>query len=178
MPFDDVLKTLQGERVIVDVRRDELGGADIRGFVAGVSDDLVLIAVVGDHIERDGFTILERSDITFLRWGTGQMKAWERVVKTFDQDELVNLPRDLADWQSAITLLKSAGPVSFYRERVDKGTTYIARDFALKGDLIVGTQVTTEGEEDGVFAFKLDDLTRVEFGGSYERGLGRILGLE
>jgi len=80
MAFGELLERLKTERVLVDVRRDDLDAGDLRGFVVGVSDELALIAVVSDHVRRDGFTILRRSDITFLRWGMARMKAWERVV--------------------------------------------------------------------------------------------------
>jgi len=58
---------------------------------------------------------------------------------------------------------------------VDQSTAYIARNFELASDLIVGVQVTKEGEEDGTFPIRVEDLTRIDFGGGYDQGLSRVL---
>lgn len=174
MPFSAMLNRLQDERALVDVRRDGLDVSDIRGFIVGVSEALVLIAVVGDSIERDGFTIVERSAITFLRWGEPRLVAWAWVVE-LDRHELAAFPQDLTDWRSTIASPRPSRLLTFHREAIDRSTAYVAREFEVMGDLLVGKQVTPDGEEQGAFAIKLEDLTRVDFGGSYERGLSRIL---
>ena len=40
---------------------------------------------------------------------------------------------------------------------------------------IVGRQISTDGERNGSFAIRSDDLTRIDFGGRYEDGLSRML---
>ena len=178
MPFGELLGESRSRRDLADFRRDEMKADDIRGFVAGLSGELVLIEVVGDDLRSDGHRIIKLDDLTFVRWGTGQMRAWERAFEAREPGEVPADALDLTDWRSASASLQATGRlVTFHRERMDRSTVYIARDFDLTFDLVVGTQISTEGEEDGSFAIRFEDITRIDFGGGYERGLERVLGL-
>jgi hypothetical protein len=176
MAFGELLRKLLDERALVDIRRDAMNVDDIRGFVADISDELVLIAAVADDIRTDGYRIINRDDITLLRWSTGKMKAWERVIGFPDADVAAAPGLDLSDWRAAIASLEpTVSLLTFHRERMDHQTCYIARNFELTYDLIVGVQVTTEGEENGSFAIRVEDITRLDFGAGYERRLNQIL---
>jgi len=178
MPFGELLRSLQCDHVLVDVRRDKIGGGDIRGFVADLSDELVLLDIV-DDVRANGHMIVMRDDISFLRWNTAQMRAWERAVVVANVPTSPEPAIDLTDWMSAIASLESHDRLlTFHRERMDGSVCYLARDIELSFGLVVGLQVSIDGEEDGRFALRMEDLTRLDFGTAYERGLGRILGLE
>ena len=179
MPFGQVLGELRSDHVLVDIRRDEIGGGDLRGFVADLSDELVLLDIVNDGVRGDGHAIILRDDITFLRWDTVAMRAWQRSVDAPAYPESPGLTIDLSDWRSVIASLESQDRLlTFHRERMDGSVCYIARELDLSFDLVVGLQVSTEGEEDGRFALRVGYLTRLDFDGSYERGLGRMMGIE
>lgn len=179
MPFGQLLGELRSDHVLVDVRRDEIGGGDLRGFVADLSDELVLLDIVDDGSQADGHAIIMRDDITFLRWNTAAMRAWERSVASEDVPASPGPTIDLSEWRSAIASLESRDRLlTFRRERMDGSVCYIAREIELTFDLVVAIQVSTEGKEDGRFALRVGDLTRLDFGSAYELGLGRILGLE
>ena len=176
MPFGELLRSLRGDHVLVDVRRDKIGGGDLRGFVADLSDELVLLDIV-DDVRANGQMIVMRDDISFLRWNTAQMRAWERAVIVADVPTAPEPAIDLTDWMSAITSLESHDRLlTFHRERMDESVCYLARDIELSFGLVVGLQVSIDGEEDGRFALQMGDLTRIDFGSAYERGLGLILG--
>ncbi len=176
MPFGDLLDQLEREKAIVDIRRDRIDADDLRGMILEVSPSLVLLGIVSDGIRRDGYSIIARDQVTFLRWGTGVLRARQRIVESRgDHPDRPTL--DLSDWHQAIATAREHSPImTFQRESSDPQTCYLSDDFEVKGDLIVGSQVTTEGERDGYFALNLDDLTRIDFGGSYETGLFAMLG--
>lgn len=178
MIFDDLMRDLQARRDLVDIRRDDLDADDIRGFFLDVSVPLLLIRIVGDDIRYDGFTVIDRGDVTFLRWGTGKLRGWERALAARDDDGRCDAPPvDLSGWHPlVVSLRRHTGLVTFHRERLDAGTCYVSDDFECSESLLVGRQVTPEGIRDGSFALRLGDLTRVDVGGRYESGLQQMLG--
>ncbi len=175
MIFFEFLNELIEKESLVDVRRDDLEVHDIRGFILAVSAKLVLIGVVGDDIQHDGYTIIEMDDITFLRWGTEPLLGWEKMLQGPRLDGLVKA-LDLSTWWGALEAARAtARMVTFRRERIDSSTCYLSDRFQFSDLSIVGRQISTDGQRDGSFAFRSDDLTRIDFGGRYESGLIRIL---
>ena len=51
----------------------------------------------------------------------------------------------------------------------------IGKSITFKGDLSGDEDLVIEGTVDGRFALNLEDLTRVDFGGGYERALWRMV---
>ena len=175
MIFFELLNELIGAGSLVDIRRDDLEVADLRGFVLAVSAKLVLIGVVGDDIQHDGYTIIEQDEITFFRWGTDYLLAWERVLERSVADPSVK-EVDISTWWEALEGARLIAPlVTFYRERSDPSTCYLSDQFRFSDASIAGCQVTTDGQRNGFFAIRSEDLTRVEFGGRYETGLHRVI---
>ena len=176
MPFAQLLAQLHDDRALVDIRRDEIGGPDIRGYIGEISDELVRVEAVADDMRTDGFIILSLDDITFVRWDTAKLKAWSRAVEIRELDKTFGADLDLSNWRALLASLEGTSRlVSIHRENMDGGTCYITREFSMTYDLIVGLQVTTEGDENGSFAIRVEDLTRIDLGAGYQSGLDRIL---
>jgi hypothetical protein len=175
MIFLEQLNELMESNSLVDVRCDDLKADDIRGFILGTSAKLVLIGVAGNDIQNDGYTIIQLEDVTFLRWGTDNLLGWEKALHGPRNDECLK-DTDLSSWWGAIEAARRIGPmVTFQRERIDSSTCYISDRFQFSDSLIVGRNISTDGERNGSFALRTDDLTRIDFGGRYESGLHRML---
>ncbi len=65
----EMLVRLCEDGVLVDLRRESLDDAVLRGFIAAATLDFVALAVVDDQCHFDGMTILRTEDVTFLEWG-------------------------------------------------------------------------------------------------------------
>ena len=177
MIFFELLNELSEARSLVDVRRDDLEVDDIRGFILATSAKLVLIGVVGDDIQHNGYTVIEQDDISFLRWGTDYLLGWEKALGEPAVDGSLK-EADLSNWWGALEAARSMAPlVTIYRERLDSNTVYISDQFQFSDVSIIGTQVTNDGQRNGSIAIRSDDLTPIDFGGRYEAGLHRMLGL-
>ena len=175
MIFFEQLNELSESRSLVDVFRDDLEADSIRGFILGTSAKLILIGVVDDHFQNDGYSIIKLDDITFLRWGTKKLLGWEKVLGGPDDGGLEK-DLDLSSWWGAIEGARAKSPlISLYLEGFDTSGCYISDRFEFSDLTIVGRQVSDDGERNGSFAFRTDDLTRVDFGGRYESGLYQIL---
>jgi len=173
----EVLKMLADTRDLVDIRRSPARVSDTRGFVLAVSEERVLVAVVSDDVLPNGFSILRLDDISLVRWGTGKLKAWQTALATVMGDFVWQPQVDLADWESVITsAARAASTVTLFRENLDSDRCYIGRNPQVDSGVVRAEEVSTEGALDGHFALLLQDLTRVDYGGSYERALLRVLG--
>jgi hypothetical protein len=154
--FKTLLTELSAERRLVDIRREFLGVEDVRGFVL-----------------FSGFCILRREDITFLRYGTRILAAWERAVAQLPAQEAAEV--SLEGMREALRALARRGEITIIRrEAADRDTIYIGRSLNLRGDILTLEQLTPEGEADGKVALQLQEVTRLDFGGNYERGLARM----
>ena len=143
MPLGEMLSELGRQKALVDIRRDTLDVSDIRGMILQVSESLILIGVVSDAIRRDGFTIVAREDVSFLRWGTGVLRGWKRVLDARGGEDETVPGLDLADWGRAIATGRAHTPLlTFHRERIDPRTCYLSDEFEATGDSIVGVQIT------------------------------------
>ena len=176
MPFSDLMRELKQQKTLVDIRRDELDVSDIRGHILDVTGCLVLIGVVADDIRLDGYSVISRDEVSFLRWGTDVLRGWQDVLNGRGGDDETASAVDITDWWRAIGTIRDHTPLlTFHRERFDPRTCYISDEFEVTPISIVGRQITTDGMRNGSFAIKMGDLTRIDFGGSYEHGLKRML---
>jgi len=174
MALDELLNDLRDRKALVDWRRDRMNSGDLRGYLLDYSDELLLLGVVSDFIRDDGYTIVAREDVTFLRWDTDILRGWRRAAFS-SQGELAEDPKvDLEGWAGVLRSLDGvADLLTFHREKLDSSTCYIAGRFEIRDPWLIGEQLTSDATHDGRFALLLEDLTRIDFGGSYELGLSR-----
>jgi hypothetical protein len=170
----DMLSRLREERSLVDLRRDRFDSADLRGYVLDLDPELALIALVADDVTPNGYSLVMTKDISFVRWGMRSQSAWQQALAG---SSWFPAPKDLSlsGWPQAINSLKGAGVLSVYREGIDSATAYLGMDFLVNDDALQFSQVTIEGEENGLVALNIEDISRIDFGGSYEGALLNVL---
>jgi len=168
----EVLKMLADTRDLVDIRRSPARVSDTRGFVLAVSEERVLVAVISDDVLPSGFSVLRLEDITLVRWGRGKLKAWQAALAPLMDDFVWRPQVDLTDWESVITsAARAACIVTLFRENLDSDMCYIGRNLQIESGVVRAEEISTEGALDGHFALLVRDLTRVDYGGSYEKAL-------
>lgn len=169
-----ILEECRQKRRLVDVRFDRWDISDLRGHVLRVSEHFVILAKE-DQGESDGLSIFPLDEVTLLRWDQGRLQAWDRIMALSPPPFLPEVI-DLDTWSGLITSLAPRVPlISFHRDGVGGSTCYIGKNIRLLPGTLVAEEVTPEGEVDGWFALRLEDLTRVEVLGRYEQALHRML---
>lgn len=168
-----LLIELAADRRLVDLRREYVDLQDTRGRVIQLSEVMVLIELITDDVRPNGFCVLRIEDITFLRWGTRAHLAWEQALAQLPAQEEPRLglesPRD-----AIRSLSRRKELVTFRRETVERDNYYLGWNLALRGELVTFEHVTIDGDLDGRVAMSLNEITRLDFGGSYEKSLQRI----
>ena len=115
-------------------------------------------------------------DVSFVRWANERLQGWTRILyeSPTSPDAIGHV--DLSSWETAIESVHRKEPaLAFYREYLDEGGSFIGTNVRLLGDIVEADEISTEGTIDGQFALPTMDLTRVDFGGGYERGLWRMV---
>ncbi len=64
--------------------------------------------------------------------------------------------------------------ITFHRELIDETSCHIGTNVAVQAGHVVADRVSVEGRMDGEFALRLNDLTKLDFGGGYEQSLWRM----
>jgi hypothetical protein len=162
-------------RSLVRLQRSvEVGRTD--GYISLVGPSLFLVSVISDAILFDGF----------------QMFHFEHLENVFDPGphhrfvrkalKLRNLrrPRDPElDLSSMSALLRSAGNsfplVTIHREVVDPDVCHIGEIKSVSRTAVVLREITPDATwEEKIYQYPLSEITRVDFGGSYENALHAV----
>ncbi len=172
MPFTELLQNLRDKQELVTIRRDSLGVSDIRGYIEQVTQSHLLVLNVDYDVCFSGFIVLRVEDVTFLRWGNNKLQAWDKVLSAREKPQTNLQDSDLATWADVCkAVAEESAVISIYQEAVDDDSCFVGRNVQIEGELVRVEDITNEGVLDGIFAFPLKDITRVDFAGNYEQAL-------
>jgi len=144
----------------------------IRGYVLDVGSWFFLLALVSDRLWFDGFECLRIVDVKGLRRDPYAAFA-EAALRKRDARK-PRKPR--VSLESIEELLRSAGRafplVAIHREKVDPDVCHIGRVVNIKRGRVVLLEIRPDATwEDGPSEYRLNEITRVNFGGDYENAL-------
>jgi len=172
----DLLDRLRQEGVLVELKREDIDEDEtFRGFVAAVSADFVVLSVVDPDCDFDGSTLLQTDDVTLLKWGTQALEARTRVLRETPTSPPSVKHIDLSSWETVVRTVCPEEPiVSFHREDTDDTQFYLGSNVTIEDEWLEADSIAISGSADGRFALKVADLTRLDFGGGYERAFRRM----
>jgi predicted RNA-binding protein len=172
----ETLTLLSREGKLVDLKRESMDHNALRGFVATVSTDFVVVSVVDDQCHFNGATVLRTEDVTFVRWGSDVLAAWTRVLQESPTAPGSVKYVDLSSWETVVrSVAASERVVTFHREVVDDSVCYIGTNVSVEGECVTADVISVEGTINGRFALRTGDLTKLDFGGGYEQSLWRMV---
>ncbi len=161
----------------VELRRERFEHT-VRGFITGISAELIVVALVDSDCNFGGVTIFECEDVSMIRWGNHKLENFGRVVAESPSSPEFVKNLDLASWDAVVReLAQREKLLTIYRERTNGDVCFIGTNVVCDGETIEAEEVTTDGAVEGKFVLALDDTTRIEFGGGYERALWRSIQL-
>ncbi|MEW4567716.1 hypothetical protein AB1L88_07595 [Tautonia sp. JC769] len=143
------------------------------GYVLGIGPDLVLLAVVGHGIRLDGYQVYRLDDITRLEDPAPHAAFVESALKlrglahpsppSVNLDSLPDLLRTATDAFSLLTI---------HTEDEDPEVCWIGQVVETHPDRVVLRHITPDASWDDLpDSYPLDEVTRIDFGGSYEEAL-------
>jgi hypothetical protein len=150
------------------------------GYAAGVADTWAALHVLNPNIYLDGFAAVRLDDVTSLEPRGGPETFAARSLALDDRWPPPPLPEDV-DLTSVRRILTTAARryhlVSIYIERDDPGVVFVGRVAGLTPKTLNLLELDAHAawlREPS--AWRLDEITRVDFGGEYQRRLLRVAG--
>lgn len=170
--IESSLDNLIAARVLVEIYRDRLASEPLVGRVIRRSPNIFIMEKRDELYRLDGFVAARPSDITRMKWGGRELEAGARIAER--TNEMIDLP-DVAflEISSALTSFERRfGYVSLYVERISSNVAFIGEVIKLDDDFVHIRQFGTLKEmARSDLLMRLDEITRVEADGNYERKL-------
>jgi hypothetical protein len=159
-------------RSIIELNRRRLEPDKLRGMIIGFSPSLVLLQILNDEIKLNGYSIIRRRDISRFQ-PAEHADFYSKVLKL--RHLAPRIPRGvmLDTVSSAIASSARRYPlITIHQERKDPDCCYIGTPH-----LITNTTLHLKCINHGAtwdpdpFQYRLDSITRIDFGGAYEEAL-------
>ena len=145
----------------------------IAGFIVGFSEELILLHRLDwDTFKLDGYTILRDSDVESKRFFTRDYYWQRRAIKNLMLRPKTPSGLTLDSWQKAINSISNQFPlISVEPEILRPDVAYIGVPLKFTSKLLVLDDLDCNAEWSGPRNLQLGQITKVEFGGGYERAL-------
>ncbi|MDB6109156.1 MAG: hypothetical protein JWR69_906 [Pedosphaera sp.] len=166
-----LVEALQDELLVKFCRKFEEGS--ISGHVLEVGPQFFMVALVDDSIRFNGFLCLRVSDVRHLE-APHKYAAFAEAALRKRSDRRPKKPRvSLANIEELLLSANRAFPLlTIHREKVDPDLCWIGRVLKIgKGRvsfLEIGPDATWDKNPN---EYTLAEITRVDFGGDYEKAL-------
>jgi hypothetical protein len=171
------LKDTQRKGLLVKIDRRPITKELLEGFVVGLSKKFILLNVLSPDIRLDGYSIIR----------TGDVKRYAVIKKnnTFIYRALVirknkPCPQPVIELESEKAGLVSASSLypllSVFREKIEEEVCYIGRPSKFGEGFVALKEINTKAKWNGLRKIKLNDITRIDFGGGYEEALAIAAG--
>lgn len=149
----------------------------IRGYVRAVGPRFFLLAVVSDRLHFDGHECFRIADINGLQ--PDPYGAFAEAALKKRGEKLGRAPRiDLSDIAAILRSAAKASPlVTIHIEKIDPDVCYIGRVHRIDDKRVVLREIRPDASWwPEPYAYRLRDITRVNFGGDYEDALTLVGG--
>jgi hypothetical protein len=152
--------------------------ADVDGYVVAVGPELVALHILSDRIDLDGYEVLRLRDLLAAVDGFPSDAFYRRALEMKGETPAVPAWLDLSSLPAAIESIRRNQPlVVLHRERMAPGEVAVGY---VRQSLPSGIRlhwITPQAEwEDDPTLYRYDSITRVQFGGEYERTLAMVAG--
>ena len=149
----------------------------IRGYVLDVGSHFFLLALLSDRIWFDGFECFRVNDVRDVKPDLYASFA-EAALKKRREPRPKNPHVSVANIEE---LLQSAGRafplVTIHREQVDPDACWIGRVLGITGGRVSLLKISPDATwDDTPCEYRLNEITRVNFGGDYENALHLVGG--
>ena len=145
----------------------------IAGFVVGFSESLILLHRLDwNTFTLDGYTVLRDSDVESKRFFTRESYWQHKAVKKLMLRPKALSGLTLGSWPEAINSISEQFPLIHVESEIARpDVAYIGVPLKFTPKLLVLDDIDCNAEWSGPRNLPLSQITRVDFGGGYERAL-------
>jgi len=174
--FIDRLSALVRSSVLVEVERDLPTSPNIRGFVVGVSSRFLMIRILSDDFQLNGYSIIPIDTVSQYRIASEYQEMVDYLlgyegddVDGFDSTSFIKMA---SDFEFLKDVHKYFPVVSVFLEDEEEYVFELGLvEEVLESTLIMRTISPTGIIAKDVTMIDLDEVTRIDFGGAYEEAV-------
>ena len=169
----DRFLTKNAGKLLIEFRRDPKIKDKITGFIDSHSDSFILL----HHFDWDpfilhGYTIIRDEDIVAYRLFSRSSYWQTRAIQKFHIYPTPAKKISLKNWSEIMFgILQHFPLVTIHREIASPDVCHIGVPVQITAKTLVLDALDSTCEWAGTRRFKLDSITRVDFGGGYETAL-------
>lgn len=168
----ELLQRLKSERTLVEVYRDRYGSEALTAIVIDFNDTFVYLALYAEDGYPNGISVTFLIDVTRIRWGGNVRQSIAELIEAKGA-ELRTPPLDLSSTRAVLESVNAAfGYVNALLESARDDITFIGQLQSIDDKSFVvnefGTMETRAGSS---LWLKIEDVTRVDAGASYEEDI-------
>lgn len=181
MEFDSELDEALVENILVLIARDYFDDScpELEGYVLGVSESLVSLAILDDRVRFNGIEIFRRDRISDVQVPAPHAAFYESALRLRDDRAPQAPPLDLSSIRSALESVAKIAPlVVVHREVQEPDVCEIGQITALDAETFQLREIDPDAEwAEDISEFRYEDVTRVGFAGDYEGALALVAGV-
>lgn len=150
----------------------------VSGYVLDIGPKFFLVALVSDAIRFDGFQCFRRSDVRRLQV-PGKYAAFAEAALKKRGERIPKKPPVAVTTVSELLLMASrAFPlITIHRESVDPDVCHIGHVVDVRNGRVSLLEIGPDAVwEETPETYRLNEITRVDFGGGYEEALHLVGG--
>ena len=172
------LQTAAREQALVRVVRTIRDSDDLDGFVVGLGEAWLLLALFAHDVHLDGHVAVRLADVSEVEVRGGPDTFVGRALAARGESPPDAVDVDLDGVRELIRTVADVTPlVTLHVEETDPTVCFIGRPVRLASRSVHLLGITPEAEwEDSTDTWGFADVTRVDFGGRYEEGVALIGG--
>ena len=146
------------------------------GILLDASRDLLLLQVISDQINLNGFQVIRRSDISHIERPVPQQEFLMKALKLRGQEPRHPGIINISSMKKALKTVARLCPLmTVHQEITDPSVCWVGRMNKLDDDLLYLQCMSPEASlEDSLDMFDVESITRIDFGGSYEDALWQV----
>ena len=168
----DTLKALKQSQELVDVYRDRRTDESLTGVVTDYSEDFVYLSLVSDSGLQNGIAVVFADDVTRIRWQGNQRESIQQLM----EKKQTRLAAPEIRLETLIDVLNSVseayGYVNVHTEGMDDRITFIGEIQSMDmGAVVLHEFGTMTSRDRHRLLLRLDEITRVDAGASYEEDI-------
>jgi hypothetical protein len=167
---------LKGRHVVGFTRPCESGS--VEGYVLKVGPRFFMVAIVSDEKRLAGYQCFRISDVRSLRVPAPSADFTKKALK-LRGERMPKTPRvSVATLPELLTTASRAFPlVTIHREQADPDVCHIGRVVSVSKSSVALLEIGSDAKWDAEpEAYRLSEITRVDFGGGYEEVLHLVGG--
>ena len=181
---DDILNALnqaKKQRVLVQVGRHEIESPEffVHGFVLDYSQSFVLMQIISERFDFDGYEVVRTLDITSIESDFPQRSFLTRALKLKGLHPRKPKGVDLSDTRSLLKSIEKRYPLLvIQRELVEMEECEVCRIKMAADEFYTIKYISPTAQwEDDDHVYRYSDVTRVCFDGAYENTLALVAGI-